>query len=195
MRAIGVRRKVAVAVVVALGFYTLSDILLWQRIFEAHQLWAFDGAYQTGHVAILVGIIAVGAVLLLDTGLWALWFGGALYTLAFGGVADVLHYWLDGRPLPAVLPWLDPSRLIFVRPTDGDVTSFEVLASAAFWLALWLTVLFAAPPQLSRIAASRSTRSWRRMRTHPSTRPRCSPRQCRAGWPPTGGRLSRGRAA
>ena len=145
MRATAVRRRVAVALVVAVGFYALSDILLWQRIFEAHRLWAFDGAYQSGHVAILVGIIAVGAVLLVDTGLWALWFGGALYTLAFGGVADILYYWLDARPLPDVLPWLDASRLIFIRPVQGDVTSVEVLASAAFWIALWTAALITAP--------------------------------------------------
>ncbi|HWO46234.1 MAG TPA: hypothetical protein VNO87_11760 [Methylomirabilota bacterium] len=140
-----VRRRAAVALAVALGFYALSDILLWQRIFEAHQLSAFDTEYQTGHVAILVGLIGVGAVLLIDSGLWALWFGGALYTMAFGGAADVLYYWFDGRPIPGVLPWLDGSRLIFIRPSGGDVTNVDVLASAAFWLAVWLAALLLFP--------------------------------------------------
>ena len=63
----------------------MSDILLWQRIFEANGLWTFDADYQTGHVAILVGMLGLGGVLLLDSGFWALWFGGALYTMAFGG--------------------------------------------------------------------------------------------------------------
>ena len=40
--------------------------------------------------------------------------------------------------MPAVLPWLDRSRLVFIRPLGGDVTSVELLASAAFWLGLWL---------------------------------------------------------
>ena len=42
-----VRRRAAVALALALGFYALSDILLWQRIFEAHKLSAFDTEYQT----------------------------------------------------------------------------------------------------------------------------------------------------
>ena len=133
------------ALLIALGFYALSDILLWQRIFEAHQLSMFDSQYQTGHVAILVGMMGVGAVLLLDAGVWALWYEGALYTIAFGGGADVLYYWLDGRQIPAVLPWLDRSRLIFVRPFTGDVTSLELLASAAFWMGLWLSMLVMLP--------------------------------------------------
>ncbi len=123
----------------------MSDILLWQRIFEANGLWMFDADYQTGHVAILIGMLGVGGVLMLDSGFWALWFGGALYTMAFGGVEDVMYYCLDGQSIPAVLPWLDRSRLIFVRPIAGDVTSAELLASAAFWLALWLSVMVLAP--------------------------------------------------
>jgi len=152
MPATTVRRRVSLALLIALGFYVLSDILLWQRIFEAHELSLFDPEYQTGHVAILVGMMAVGGVLLVESGLWALWYQGALYTLAFGGVEDVLYYWLDGKAIPGVLPWLDRSRLIFVRPLPGDVTNVELLASAAFWVALWLSVLVFVP----RIAARRS---------------------------------------
>ena len=146
----GVRRRVVAALAVALGFYALSDILLWQRIFEANRLSMYDPQYQTGHVAILVGMMAMGAVLLVDAGVWALWFVGALYTLAFGGLEDILYFWLDGRALPALLPWLDRSRLIFIRPVPGDVTSAELVASAAFWLALWLAALILLP----RIASS-----------------------------------------
>lgn len=160
MRGRGVRRRVLAALLVALGFYALSDILLWQRIFEAHQLSMFDPQYQTGHVAVLVGMMGMGGVLLIDSGVWALWFEGALYTTAFGGVEDVLYFWFDGRPIPAVLPWLDRSHLIFIRPLPGDVTSAELLASAAFWLVLWLAALILLP----RIAASLSRQA------SPSTR-------------------------
>jgi len=148
-----VRRRTLLALILALGFYALSDILLWQRIFEAHGLSAFDPEYQTGHVAILVGMMAVGAILLLDSGWWALWYQGALYTFAFGGVEDVLYYWLDGRAIPGLLPWLDRSRLIFVRPLAGDVTSVELLASAALWVTLWLSLLVFAPRLLRLLVA------------------------------------------
>ena len=158
------RRRALAALLVALGFYSLSDILLWQRIFEANGLFMFDDAYQTGHVAILVGMMGVGGVLLLDSGLWALWFEGALYTTAFGGVEDVLYYWLDGKSVPAFLPWLDRSQLIFWRAPGGDVTNVVVLCSAAFWVGLWLALLVVAPrvgPRVSRAAERISLRPGR----------------------------------
>src|SRR5437867_11013044 len=140
-----VRRRTLLALILALGFIALRDSLLCQRIFGSHGLSAFDPEYQTGHVAILVGMMAVGAILLLDSGWWALWYQGALYTFAFGGVEDVLYYWLDGRAIPGLLPWLDPSRLILVRPLAGAVTSVEPLASAALWLTLSLSVVVLGP--------------------------------------------------
>lgn len=146
-------RRVVLAVAVGLGFYSLSDVLLWQRIFEANNLSTFDDAYQTGHVAILVGIIGVGAVLLLESGWLALWFGGAMYATAFGGAADVLYYWLDARPIPGELPWLDRSRLIFVRPLTGDVTNVELIASTALWILVCAAVLLLAP-RLDRYRSS-----------------------------------------
>src|SRR5205823_7761850 len=39
------KQRAVVALAIALGFYALSDILLWQRIFEANKLWTFDTDY------------------------------------------------------------------------------------------------------------------------------------------------------
>ncbi|TMG65474.1 MAG: hypothetical protein E6H82_11430 [Chloroflexi bacterium] len=102
------KQRAVVALAIALGFYALSDILLWQRIFEANKLWTFDTDYQTGHV-------------------------------------DVLHHWLDAKPIPDVLPWLDRSRLIFIRSAGGDVTNLELLASTAFWIGVWMGTLVLLP--------------------------------------------------
>lgn len=89
------KRRVAVALGVGLLFYALSDILLWQRIFEAHDLFQYDMQYQSGHASTLVAMIAVGVVLLWDARLWAAWYAVAFYTLTFSGLEDVLYYWLD----------------------------------------------------------------------------------------------------
>jgi hypothetical protein len=59
-----VRRRVAAAVGAGLVFYALGDLLLWQRIFEARHPYQYDAAYQTGYREILLGIIAVGMLLL-----------------------------------------------------------------------------------------------------------------------------------
>jgi hypothetical protein len=144
-----VRRKVVGALAGAIVFYALSDILLWQRIFEEHGLYRFDGQYQTGHVAVLVGLIAVGMVLLYDAGPWAIWYGLALYTLAYSGLEDVLYYILDSRPIPNLLPWLDENRLILFKP----VTHGGLLASSALWLSGWVAVLLLAPRCWPHIAA------------------------------------------
>ena len=137
------RRRIVVALGVGLLFYALSDILLWQRIFESsgHEFYRFDAQYQTGRQAVLLGMIALGVILLWDSGAWALWWGLAFYTLAFSGLEDVLYYWLDGRAIPAVLPWLTDNHLVLFRP----VTSWSLLASAGLWVALWLGSLAVAP--------------------------------------------------
>src|ERR1700716_362576 len=101
------RRRVVIALATGLIFYALSDILLWQRIFEAHRLYQYDTQYQSGHLTVLVGMISVGMVLLYESGTWAIWYALAFYTLAFSGLTYVLYYVLDGREIPNRAPWLD----------------------------------------------------------------------------------------
>lgn len=40
-------RPVAAALV-ALLFYTITDILVWQRVFETHRMFEFASTYHTG---------------------------------------------------------------------------------------------------------------------------------------------------
>lgn len=142
------RRRLAAALAAGLVFYALSDILLWQRIFEGHDLFQFEYQYQSGHVTTLVGFIAVGVILLLDMKWWALWYAAAFYTLTFSGLEDVLYYWLDGRALPSSLPWLDQTGLILIHP----VTAVTIVISAALWIAFWGGSLVAAPELRRRTA-------------------------------------------
>ncbi len=139
------------AVIVALTTWAWSDVLTWQRIFESHGMWAFDAQYQAGHEVVLYGLIALGFLFLLPSGRsWALGYGIAVYSLAYGGLADVLYYWLDGRVIPATLPWLDTGHpLILVHP----VTAPGLLVSTLAWLLLWAFVVSLA-----------ITRAWHRRR-------------------------------
>jgi hypothetical protein len=134
-------RRVLVALVIALLFYATSDILLWQRIFEGHDLFQFEYQYQSGHVATLVALIAVGMILLWNR--WALWYGAALYTLTFSGLEDILYYWLDGRSVPYLMRWMDHGPLILFQP--ATVTSTTLYISSGIWVGLWLAVLLLAP--------------------------------------------------
>ena len=135
------RRKVVAAFAIGGFVYALSDILLWQRIFERHDLAQFDAQYQSGHVVTLIGLIGVGVVLLWDARRYALWYAGALYLLAFGGAADVLYYWIDRRAVPTATPWLSGNPFILFKPAGG----WSLVASAAIWIALSLAALWVAP--------------------------------------------------
>lgn len=145
-----IRRKVVVALTIGLFFYALSDLLLWQRIFEQHSLFQFDYQYQSGHVSSLVAMIGIGVVLLWDVKLWAVWYAAAFYTLAFSGLEDILYYWLDGKWIPATLPWLNTGHLILVKP----VTSWSLLLSAGLWIMFWAATLVAIPliQRLARVS-------------------------------------------
>jgi len=108
----------ALAVLVSLLTYSYSDALIWGHIFEAHRLWWADPEYQAGHKVVLDGLLGLGALALLSQGWrWSLWYVAAFYALSQSGAADLLYYWLDGRAVPAVMPWLDtPGHLLMLHP-------------------------------------------------------------------------------
>lgn len=138
------------SVTVGLLAYTLVDILLWQRIFEAGAMYEYDRPYHQGYAVLLAGLVAVGAVTL--PWRWALGFSVAFVTLACSGLEDVLYYWLDGRAIPAALPWLDANPLIPFHP----VTAWGLIASAAMWVGFWAAALAVLPKLRARLGA----RSW-----------------------------------
>jgi hypothetical protein len=142
------KRKVVVALACGLFFYSLSDVLLWQRIFEAHDLFQFDAQYQNGHVITLIALIGVGVVMLWDVRLYALWYAGAFFSLAFGGVSDVLYYWIDHRVVPASMPWLNDNPFILFKPAGG----WGLAASSAIWVVAWLAILWVAPMMRAQVA-------------------------------------------
>lgn len=127
--------RVLLCLAASLLLYTLVDILVWQRVFEANRLWQYADPYHVAYGSFLCVLILTGALTM--PWRWALWFGAALGTLAFSGLEDLLYYWLDGRAVPAVLPWLDASPLVLFHP----VTSSNLLLSAAVWVTLWASSL------------------------------------------------------
>jgi len=152
------RRKVLVALAAGLFFYALSDVLLWQRIFESHDMWEYQRQYDTGHVTTLVALIGVGMVLLWDRKLYALWYAGAFYTLAFGGFCDTLYYWIDHRAIPTAMPWLNGDPFILFKPAGG----LGLVASSALWIVIWVGALWSGPLAVAmadQIALHRRTAS------------------------------------
>lgn len=128
------KRRVILAIATGLVFHSLTDVLLWQRIFEKNELWNYGSQYQAGWMNMLLGVIAVGMVLLWDNYEGAIFYALSLYTLAFSGLEDILYYVLDGRAIPSVLPWLEENRLVLFHP----VTSVSLIASAVVWVMVWI---------------------------------------------------------
>lgn len=124
------------AALIALGFYTVTDILVWQRIFEANQLVEFAGTYHAGWFVSLAGYATVGVIVMSDRWKDCLFFLSALVVGAYSGLEDILYYLLDGKPIPASLPWLEGNPLIHSVSRQG------LISSVAFWLVA-LVVLYA----------------------------------------------------
>ncbi|HET9906623.1 MAG TPA: hypothetical protein VFQ23_08275 [Anaerolineales bacterium] len=124
-----------IAAVTALLFYTIADILVWQRIFEANNMVEHADTYHIGWFVSLAGYATIG--LLLMWGEWkdCFFFLISLFVGAFSGLEDVLYYLLDRKPMPESLPWLDGNPMIYHVSREG------VLLSVLFWLA-GLVVLY-----------------------------------------------------
>lgn len=125
------------AAVIALLFYTSTDILIWQRIFESNQMIHFADTYHTGWFISLFGYATVGVLLMWGGWKDCLYFLAALFIGAFSGLEDILYYVLDHKPMPISLPWLSNNPMIF------DVSRAGVIGSAVFWIVA-LAVLYVA---------------------------------------------------
>lgn len=123
------RHRPIITAIIALLFYTVTDILIWQRIFEANQMTHYADTYHTGWFVTLAGYALMGLVFMWGSWKECLYFLAALFIGAFSGLEDVLYYVLDGKHMPLYLPWLDRNPLIF------DTTRIGVLISVSFWLA------------------------------------------------------------
>ena len=121
---------------IALLFYTGTDILIWQRVFEANNLVKYANLYHTGWFMTLIGYAAVG--LMLMWGAWkdCLYFLIALFVSAYSGLEDVLYYVLDRKPVPDNLPWLSGNPLIM------SVSRAGVFGSVFFWFAIMILLYF-----------------------------------------------------
>jgi hypothetical protein len=122
--------KSGLAVLTALLSYTMVDIMIWQRIFESHNLNKFAYLYHPGWIAMLGGEIVLGALLLIPNWRAVLFYVVALISMALCGMEDILYYWLDGRAIPYYLPWLDRNPWILFKP----VTSSNLLLSVSIWV-------------------------------------------------------------
>jgi hypothetical protein len=135
------------ALAVAMFFYAKTDILIWQRIFEAQELTGFGnaGTYQWGWFQSLFGFVILGTLVCFPNIRRMILFPISLTILAFSGSEDILYYLLDGKPVPHFLPWLNKNFLL-IRP----VTAHSLYVSAAFWV-LMVLLLYVAGAFLERL--------------------------------------------
>ena len=127
------------ASITALLFYTVVDILIWQRVFEANNMVEYAHTYHAGWFVSLAGYAVMGLILMWGAWKDCLFFVTSLFVGAFSGLEDVLYYVLDWKPMPDSLPWLDANPMIY------HVSRTGVLASVLFWftaLALFYIALY-----------------------------------------------------
>ena len=126
-----------IAALIAIFFYTITDILVWQRVFETHKLVEYADTYHTGWFVSLAGYATIGIILMWDVWKECLYFLLALFIGAFSGLEDVLYYVLDKKPMPESLPWLSNNPMIHASSRSG------VIWSVLFWM-LALVILYCA---------------------------------------------------
>jgi hypothetical protein len=117
-----------IAALIAIFFYTMTDILVWQRVFETHKLVEYADTYHTGWFVSLAGYATIGIILMWDAWKECLYFLLALFIGAFSGLEDVLYYVLDKKPMPESLPWLSNNPMIHASTRSG------VIWSVLFWM-------------------------------------------------------------
>jgi hypothetical protein len=122
------RFRTLIATLIALTFYTITDILIWQRIFETNNMTEYADLYHTGWFVTLAGYAVMGTILLWGSWKDCLYFVTSLFIAAFSGLEDVLYYALDRKPMPEALPWLDRNPMIYATSREG------VIFSVVFWL-------------------------------------------------------------
>jgi hypothetical protein len=123
------RFRTVIATIIALTFYTITDILIWQRIFETNNMTEYADVYHAGWFVTLAGYAIMGTILLWGSWKDCLYFVTSLFIAAFSGLEDILYYALDRKPMPESLPWLDGNPMIYATSREG------VILSVVFWLA------------------------------------------------------------
>lgn len=137
MNKISVKKyRPVITTVIALLFYTTTDILIWQRIFEANNMVHYADTYHTGWFVTLVGYAVLGLVWMWGAWKDCLYFLTSLFVSAFSGLEDVLYYVLDGKTMPDSLPWLSDNPLII------DVSRNGVIGSVFLWFGVLILLYF-----------------------------------------------------
>ena len=80
------------ATIIAILFYTITDILVWQRIFEANQMIEYADVYHTGWFITLAGYATMGVLLMWNDWKDCLYFSISLFVTAFSGLEDILYF-------------------------------------------------------------------------------------------------------
>jgi hypothetical protein len=130
-------RPIFIALIAVL-FYTGTDVLIWQRVFEANNMVEFAGSYHAGWFMSLVGYATIGALSMWGAWKDCLYFLTSLFIGAFSGLEDLLYYLLDRKPIPESLPWLASNPMIHQSSRAGLIESVVFWLGALVILYIWM---------------------------------------------------------
>jgi len=118
------------AALIALLSYAVTDLLVWQRIFESNELIEYADTCRLGWFFLLTGYATVGVIMMSARWKDCVFFITAFGIGAYSGLEDVLCYVLDRKPLPASLPWMSGTPLIFGHSRTRVISSVQFCPAA-----------------------------------------------------------------
>lgn len=132
---------------IAFFCYTKVDIEIWQKIFEADELWQYNYQYHHGWYYMFWGLVALGIVALLPDAKGAFLYTFTMLVTSFNGTEDLFYYWLNGRQLleydggiHETYHWLEHSNWIWFHPVTAENLLASVIVQSVLLAALWFIV-------------------------------------------------------
>lgn len=133
-------RRTFLAIIVALIFYAVVDITIWQRIFETNKMFEYADQYHNGWFIMLIAEVCIGLIFLYKRIKEMIFYICSLILFAFNGTEDILYYILDGRNIPDTLPWLDDSLLILFKPVTREGLILGFIIWSFIWILIWIII-------------------------------------------------------
>lgn len=146
-------KKIIVAIIIGVIFYSLVDIFIWQRIFESNQMHYFSSVYYRGWHLVLISNVIIGSILLYNFVPFKniIFYASTLYVFGSNGTEDILYFLLDGRTIPTRLEWLDNSTLILFKPVTDTYLIVNFIAWLIIWFFMWLFLWRSFPSYKNKI--------------------------------------------
>ena len=128
-------KPILVALIHFIG-WTIVDIIIWGKIFAAHDLFQYGYLYHICWWIINITMILSATIYMSANKQELILFIWTSFIFSCISIEDVCYYWFDLEPIPNKLPWLNFNPFILFKP----VTSSGLVSSICIWLIMWIVI-------------------------------------------------------